>query len=402
MSMGNRWEKLTESVRGIRLSEEEKAQGRAHLREFMTMTPIRGVESTRTKGQPFFAVLHNFFIKRKTMPIFGLILAMMFVGTGVTYAAEDAVPGDALYPVKVHVNENIGNAFAFSEERKAKWEARLAERRLEEAEKLAAKGELDQEVRQFLEERFTEHANKVSERIEKLGERFGPEIKARLSSRFEASLKAHGRILARIAETRDDTEGENEIEGLADTVDEEADEIEETRAQAEGEVDTKVARPDKERAVQGRLKAAEKKITEAASFIDRKESDIGEDAANAAREALAGADNLVQQALGLAEEGDYGEAFRLLQKAHRLANHAKVLTAARAKFHIGFPWDDGTDDDADEDSDEGDSDDEDDDADDEDGDDSDDEDDEEDDENEEEGSSISAFFKKFRGLRGRR
>lgn len=358
MSMGNRWEKLMVSVRDIRLSEEEKARGRAHLREFMTMTPIRGVESTRTKEQPFFAVMHNFLIKRKTMPIFGLILAMMLAGTGVTYAAEDAVPGDTLYPVKVHVNENIGNAFAFSEERKAKWEARLAERRLEEAEKLAAKGELDPEVRQRLEERFTYHADRVHERIERLGERFGPEMKARLSSRFEASLKAHGRILSRIAETIEVTEGENETEELAGTVEEEADDIEEIREQAEDEVDTKVARPDKERAVQGRLKATEKKITEVASFIDKKESDIGEDAANAAREALTDADDLVQQALGLAEEGEYGDAFRLMQKAHRLANHAKVLTAAKARFHIGFPWDNADDDDdgvVDEDSDEGDS-----------------------------------------------
>lgn len=427
MSMGNRWEKLMVSVRDIRLSEEEKARGRAHLHEFMTMTPIRGVESTRTKKQPFFAVLNNFFIKRKAMPIFGLILAMMLAGTGVTYAAEDAVPGDVLYPVKVHVNENIGNAFAFSEERKAKWEVRLAERRLEEAEKLAAKGEFDPEVRQRLEKRFIYHADRVHERIERLGERFGPEMKARLSSRFEASLKAHGRILSRLAETVEVTEGENETEGFAETVEGKAEEAEEARGQAENEIDTKVARPDKERAVQGRLKAAEKKIAEVTSFIDKKESDIGEDAANAAREVLVGADDLVQQALGFAEEGEYGEAFHLLQKAHRLANHAKVLTAARAKFHIGFPWDDGADDDTD-DFDEGDpEDDGDEESDDETGDDEDEEDfdddtdeasdegdsdgedednegddDTDEDSDEEDESSISSFFKRFRGLRGRR
>ncbi|MFC1702968.1 DUF5667 domain-containing protein [Patescibacteria group bacterium] len=345
MNMGNRWEKMMGSVRNIRLSETEKIRSRAHLREFMMMTPMKRVESAKTKKQPFFAVMHNFLNKKKAMPVFGLVFAMMLAGTGVTYAAEDAAPGDTLYPVKVHVNENIGNAFAFSEERKANWEARLAERRLEEAEKLAAKGELNPEVRQFLEEKFMDHANKTGERIGKIGERFGPEMKARLSSRFEASLKAHGRILARMAETTEVTDGEeNETEGLADVVEEEADDAEEARERAEEDVDTNIARPDKERAAQGRLKATEKKITEVSSFIDKKEGDIGEDAAIAAREALAEADDLMQQALGLAEEGEYGDSFRLAQQAHRLANHARVLTAAKAKFHIGFSWDDADDD----------------------------------------------------------
>lgn len=398
MNMGNRWEKIMESVQGIRLSEKEKTQGRAHLREFMTMTPMKRVESAKTNKQPFFSVAHNFLIKKKAMPVFGLVIVMTLAGTGVTYAAEDAAPGDVLYPVKVHVNENVGSAFAFSEERKAKWEARLAERRLEEAEKLAAKGELDQEMRERLEEKFTKHANKVSERVEKLGERLGPEVKARLNSRFEASLKAHANILSRLAEVDDEEadseEVTNETEELAEVVEEEADNTEEAREEAENEVDKMFNKPDIQRAVQQRLEVTEKKIVEVSAFIDKKEKDIGEDAANAAREALAEADNLVQEALARVDEGEYGDAFRLVQKAHRLANNAKVLTAAKAKFHIGFPWDDLDQEDKDKGhEDDKDSDDEEDD--DEEGEDSDDEDDDE-------GSDLSSFFEKSRRARGRR
>ena len=65
------------------------------------------------------------------MPII-LILALMFGGGGISYAAEGAVPGDALYPIKVSVNEEVRDLVAFSPEAKADWETRRLERRLAE------------------------------------------------------------------------------------------------------------------------------------------------------------------------------------------------------------------------------------------------------------------------------
>ena len=46
------------------------------------------------------------------MPVIAIILALM-LGTGTTYAAENTLPGDVLYPVKIHVNEEVKEALTF-------------------------------------------------------------------------------------------------------------------------------------------------------------------------------------------------------------------------------------------------------------------------------------------------
>ena len=88
-----------------------------------------------------------------------LVIALMIaLGGGVSIAAEGSVPGDTLYTVKTQVNEQVRGMIATSAEAKAEWEAKLAERRLEEAAELEAEGKLDADVEQELSAAFTKHA----------------------------------------------------------------------------------------------------------------------------------------------------------------------------------------------------------------------------------------------------
>ena len=64
----------------------------------------------------------------------------MTVGT--SFAAQGALPGDFLYPVKTDVNENVRGAFALSADAEANLQADLLEERLEEAQALHASGKL--------------------------------------------------------------------------------------------------------------------------------------------------------------------------------------------------------------------------------------------------------------------
>ena len=74
------------------------------------------------------------------MPI--AILLAVFVSIGTSFAAQGALPGDMLYPVKTEVNENIRTAFTFGADAKANLQADLLEERLEEAQALHAQGRL--------------------------------------------------------------------------------------------------------------------------------------------------------------------------------------------------------------------------------------------------------------------
>ncbi len=59
--------------------------------------------------------------------------------------AQNSVPGDTLYGVKINVNEPMHNAFSFSEKAKAEADLDEAGARVEEANKLSANGKLSAE-----------------------------------------------------------------------------------------------------------------------------------------------------------------------------------------------------------------------------------------------------------------
>jgi len=112
--------------------------------------------------------------------------------------AEGSLPGDVLYPIKVGVNENVRGAIAVSAKSEAELEARLAGRRLEEAEKLATKEDLSVEITTEIEDNFNAHADRTMARIETLAET-DARAAADIASNFETSLLAHERVLVRLA-----------------------------------------------------------------------------------------------------------------------------------------------------------------------------------------------------------
>jgi hypothetical protein len=128
------------------------------------------------------------------MPLLiGLLIAASVSG-GTAFAAEGAVPGDTLYPIKTEVNENVRSAFAFNTEARAELNAWRAERRLDETQKLAARAELSDDVKARLEANFDAHAERFEARIAEIAET-DPALAAELATKFEASLAAHSAIL---------------------------------------------------------------------------------------------------------------------------------------------------------------------------------------------------------------
>jgi hypothetical protein len=75
------------------------------------------------------------------------LLIALIVGLGSTsFAAQNSIPGDLLYPIKTNVNENVRAALAIGADSEARLQADILKERLEETQKLAARGELKGEV----------------------------------------------------------------------------------------------------------------------------------------------------------------------------------------------------------------------------------------------------------------
>ena len=149
---------------------------------------------------------------KKTMPI-ALLIALLMSGS-VSYAAEGTTPGDTLYPIKVHVNEQVRSALALGDVAKAKLEVDLANRRLVEAEKLQSEQRLDATTSLELKADFNEHRARAGEHIKNL-ESSHDEDAAAISLDLNTHISEHHDVLSSLGinEDDDDYPGEGDDNG---------------------------------------------------------------------------------------------------------------------------------------------------------------------------------------------
>lgn len=250
------------------------------------------------------------------------ILLVILMGGGVSVAAQNSLPGDSLYDVKLGVNERVAGWLAVSNEAEAMLAAKLAGARLREAEKLTVRSELDTETRANIEANFERQADKVNVLIAEFEAREDFKAAAEVSSNLETSLRAHAEILARLAAK--DAEDRAEVTAILNTVN--ANIAANTIVRSRVEAGVLVSQgPDVKSAAEGKLGAAENKIAEVESFIENRKAALGVTASADAEARLEVAETVLTDGKAKLEAEAYGEAFILFQKAHDLAQEAKLL-----------------------------------------------------------------------------
>ena len=231
--MNDKFNKIIESAKTFSLTKEEKETMLGKVSLFVKENPI-GYASTpldtqiptpyteyvmdsdsfRHKGiwgnnSKLFPSLSGLIMNNKFMPI---ILLLLMLGGGTSFAANSALPGDVLYPVKVHVNENVKSAFTFGASANGRVEAEHASERLSETEKLAIEGEISVEKKEKIKESFSAHANKVKKIVADMEIEGDVEGSLSVNSDLESKLQAHSAILSSIAENdEEDKESLNEV-----------------------------------------------------------------------------------------------------------------------------------------------------------------------------------------------
>ncbi len=128
-----------------------------------------------------------------------LALALMVTTTtySVTSAATEALPGDLLWPVKVHVNEGVKTVLTSGDEERVAWERERVELRLEEASSLAAQGRLDEKLQDVVSKQFVIQAEAVVRKVREIEER-DPVLAAEASAELADTLDTHKAVLARM------------------------------------------------------------------------------------------------------------------------------------------------------------------------------------------------------------
>lgn len=190
--MDNIIKQLKRGAKHTRLSVEEKATMKSTLLQHIATYPI-SENLFQDRGIPSPFSIRNF-RNKKTLSVF--IIGGLFLGGSMSFAAENTVPGDILYPVKVHFNEPVRGAIARTSKAKAEWGVRLVERRLEEVEKLAVKTDAHQEAKDTARANLGKYTERVKKHIAKFEEDKDSEGALLTAENLSSVIRKHERIIA--------------------------------------------------------------------------------------------------------------------------------------------------------------------------------------------------------------
>lgn len=272
---------------------------------------------------------NNIIFNQKSMPI-ALIALVALLGGGASVAAQHSLPGDFLYPVKVHVNEEVRAGLTLGAQNKAQWDAQRAETRLEEAAELSVKEKVDTQVTARIEASFQTFADRVQQRIDALKASGDVEAAATIASQFETALSAHQKVLANLSSR--DQESKTEVEGLHSDVKTTLQTTMKARTNLETEISAK-SHGESSEAAQGKINAAENVIASVQSGVQRNEGELSAEASAKVQARIAQSQTLVVQAKAKADAKAYGEAFNLAQAAIRVAQEARTLITIQGRLN---------------------------------------------------------------------
>lgn len=217
---------LTEAANTVSLSVSEKETMRERMAEYIAYNPIR---PPRAAPQKSFGSFFDTFTFRY-VPAF-IIAGLVFSGAGVSYAAEGALPGDLLYPVKLNINEEIVSVLTADPIDRAVWEATRAERRLFEVSALAKEGLLTNEAIAIATDSFAEQAERAVKNVAELSKN-DPASAAEVTAELESAFETHEMILASLSADASDSD----VKSIAAQARKEAKRVAMIRAEVESSI----------------------------------------------------------------------------------------------------------------------------------------------------------------------
>ena len=310
-------EQFFQQLKDEKLSSKERLECRHSLIDFIKKHPAKNRVGVKT---------------------FTSFIVLILTSASVSYAAEGALPGDILYSAKIYVNEQVVGTLSLSKETKARWAAKRAERRLEEAEKLASKGRLNANTRSIVEEGLKSSTDEVTARITQFKEAGNQQSGAEISSEFETSLRTHEQILKTLDEQDNNESETEEIAPILLNIRSRAREAAESREETERAVSLNSGN-SAEAAAENSLKSAEKKIEEARQIIQNSKERIGKDATKEAETRLQKARKLTVDGKQKLDEKKFGGAFQSFQQAKRLSQETKLLIKAKEDLNMDVKLD---------------------------------------------------------------
>ncbi len=361
--------KLINEAKGMKLSDRERSSLFSAVDTFVKKNPLHKAGSsaqpaaTKPIKSPFFNQdwffafsqrSHNFYLA-------GALAILAIFGTGTSFAAQNSLPGDVLYPVKVNILEEVKAVFLPSS-LKPEYEIERAQARIEEVKQLAQQNKLSEEIKISAAARIDSHISTVKKDISDLQEKGDLKHVLAISNSLETALSESQDTIENFDENSDQEHNPTaEIAFVKDIIRDSREDTVKVREGIEDQIytqqsndeDTQEIAQAKLDVTQKALLAIEEKIAKAHAEVDAAQeieannqnielttqADLAPqtnlltiatsatDTANTKRtavvEAVPTVEELVAQAKDLLKQGEekmntkeYNEAFRLFREAN--------------------------------------------------------------------------------------
>ena len=344
MNMNKYLDKIITEAKKVSLTQSEKRSILSTVNSYIKENPIRGASgkivspyNKVTNRNPVILIKSDWLAlfkisklnQRKLLPAF-IIIMLVLSGATTSFAANSALPGDSLYPIKVNVNEKVKVLLAVGTSANAKVAVSIAGERLKEVEKLAVKGKISPETKKEIKKNFIENATKVKTLVADLEAKGEATDAATINSEFESSLDAHNSILSEISNK--DGENKEKVDEINSEVGAYLKDSVEVRTGQENKV---ITSPEAEvkASADDSLKSATNKVADVETYIENKK-DLSDEVKLKATDQLKVAKDLIVSGQTKLEAGSSGEAYVTLQKASRKAKDLKLVLDSSSELNL--------------------------------------------------------------------
>ena len=309
-------DKLFKKLSNIRLKIVDKQQMRDNLHDFMLVNSVRKDNLDRRIYYQEKKSIFNLLLTSKYMFTSIALAIFLAISGGVSYAANDALPGEVLYPFKVNVNEEVKATFIFDGEKKADWEIERYTRRLNEVIELSNKNELNNEQKIKLQSNLDKHQERIEKLVSKKKEQGDIIAAVSIQSSLEARLEAYQKVFANWEK--------NDLESLLEKVS--SDQLVTIQARADSQMEFSSNTNDMhEEFVKNYLETVKQDFNKAEARVRESLSAEQSKTNLYVQTRLKIANSLIVEAEAQYNQNTYREAYLILQKAHKVIKEALAL-----------------------------------------------------------------------------
>ncbi len=263
----------------------------------------------------------SYILSRRFVPSF-VIVAVLFISGGLLAKAEMALPGDALYSLKININEEVRDIAALTPEAKARLAIDVTERRLQEAASLSTQGRFDQTSQTLIKKELAKNVTQFKNRVASLVSRNDLGAAQRLAVDFESSLKAHELVLEKISSDNGLTNDSARISSLISDIRGQI----ATSTASRIDIDSKELLADSNNLIKAQQKFADFKIKFDQISLIASSTILSNDTASTVKALLFDTNNYLDQcAVLLQSTTTTSEAFTLLQTISQKIYQAEDL-----------------------------------------------------------------------------